>query len=112
MLVFTEEPRIRFYTRTRKFKNEVTNRRGKKGPSIFEPKKILHNKRPETDIEEPQKWACDNFETHDRDLRQKRNRLLLSSTFTYTPEYQEGRIFFTSYFVSSCNTLGIAFIIL
>ena len=25
------EPRIRFDTRTRKFKNEVTNRRGKKG---------------------------------------------------------------------------------
>ena len=29
---FYVEPRIRFYTRTRKIKNEVTNRRGKKGP--------------------------------------------------------------------------------
>ena len=28
---FYMEPRITFYTRTRKFKNEVTNRRGKKG---------------------------------------------------------------------------------
>ena len=28
------EPHIRFYTRTRKFKNEVTNRLGKKGPSL------------------------------------------------------------------------------
>ena len=26
------EPRIRFYTRTRKFKTEVINRRGKKSP--------------------------------------------------------------------------------
>ena len=31
---FYMEPRLRFYTRTRKFKNEVTNRWGKKGPSL------------------------------------------------------------------------------
>ena len=34
MLVFYIEPRVRFYTRARKFKNEVTNRRGKKGPFL------------------------------------------------------------------------------
>ena len=28
------EPRIIFYTRSRKFKNEVTNRTGKKGPLL------------------------------------------------------------------------------
>ena len=33
MLVFIE-PRITFYARTRKFKNEVTNRRSKKGPFL------------------------------------------------------------------------------
>ena len=42
---FCLEPRIRFYTRTRKFKNEVTKQKGQKG-SIFESKKNLHNKRP------------------------------------------------------------------
>ena len=31
---FYTEPRIRFYTRPRKFKNEVTNRRGKMGPFL------------------------------------------------------------------------------
>ena len=34
MLFFNIEPRIRFYTRTREFKNEVTNRRSKKGPIL------------------------------------------------------------------------------
>ena len=43
MLVFTEEPRIRFYTRTRKFKNEVTNRRGKKGPFLNLKKSCIIN---------------------------------------------------------------------
>ena len=28
------EPRVRFYTRMRKFKNGVTSRRGKKGPFL------------------------------------------------------------------------------
>ena len=34
MVVFILEPRIRFYTHTRKLKNDVTNRRGKKGPFL------------------------------------------------------------------------------
>ena len=36
---FYMEPRIRCYTRARKFENEVINRKGQKG-TIFEPKKI------------------------------------------------------------------------
>ena len=38
-------PRITFYTRTRKLKNKVTSRRGKKGP-FLNLQKNLHNKRP------------------------------------------------------------------
>ena len=37
------EPRIRFYTRTRKFKNEVTNRRGKEGPFLNLKKSCIIN---------------------------------------------------------------------
>ena len=37
------EPRIRLYTRTRKLKNEVTNRRGKKGPFLNLKKSCITN---------------------------------------------------------------------
>ena len=42
---FYMEPRIRFYTRARKFKNEVTNRWGKKGPFLNLKKSCIINGR-------------------------------------------------------------------
>ena len=40
---FYIEPCVRFYTRTRKFKNDFTNRRGKKGPFLNVKKYSIRN---------------------------------------------------------------------